>query len=33
VIPGVGAAVKFLQQCQDQQLERLDVSLVDKGSA
>lgn len=32
VIPGMGAAVKFLQQCQDQQLERLAVSIADEGS-
>lgn len=28
-IPGVGAAVNFLQQCQDQQLDKLDASIVD----
>ena len=33
VIPGVGAAAQALQQCNDQQLERLAVALVDKGSA
>lgn len=33
VIPGVGAAATALQHCGDQQLERLAVSIVDKGSA
>ena len=33
VIPGVGTAALALQQCNDQQLERLDVSIGDKGSA
>ena len=33
VIPGVGAARQALQQCNDQQLERLAVSIADKGSA
>lgn len=33
VIPGVGAAAQALQQCNDQQLERLAVPIVEKGSA
>jgi len=30
VIPGVGAADKALEQCKDQQLERLDIEALDK---
>jgi len=30
VIPGVGAAVKALEQCKDQQLERLDIEALGK---
>jgi 2-amino-4-hydroxy-6-hydroxymethyldihydropteridine diphosphokinase len=33
VIPGVGAARQALQQCNDQQLERLAVAIADMGSA
>lgn len=32
VIPGVGVAADFLPQCQDQKLEKLSVSTVDRGA-
>lgn len=33
VIPGVGAAAQAMQQCKNQQLERLLISIDDQGSA